>query len=129
MRIERLVEHHSRAAFESGNDALDTWFRTHAKIAEQQDTARTFVLIDDAEGIIGYYGLAMGGVEWVDAPRRLTRALRFPVPTVLLARLARGAFRASFGGYALTRKLKLPSPTDRANVRITRGASSKGPCV
>jgi PIN domain nuclease of toxin-antitoxin system len=41
----------------------------------------------------------------------------------------RGAFRASFGAYALTRKLKLPSPTDRANVRITRAASSKGPCV
>jgi GNAT superfamily N-acetyltransferase len=89
VRIERLAEHHPRAAFESGNDALDTWFREHAYVAQRQDTARTFVLIDDDGQIVGYYSLAMGGVESIDAPRPRTRGLpRFPVPIVLLARLA-----------------------------------------
>ena len=89
MRIERLAEHHLRAAFESGNEVLDIWFRQHAYVAQRQDTARSFVLIDDYEQIVGYYSLAMGGVESIDAPRRLTRGLpRFPVPIVLLARLA-----------------------------------------
>jgi GNAT superfamily N-acetyltransferase len=89
VRVERLDDHHVRTAFESGNDVLDTWFREHAHVAQQQDTARTFVLVDDDGHIVGYYSLAMGGVESIDAPRRFTRGLhRFPVPIVLLARLA-----------------------------------------
>jgi GNAT superfamily N-acetyltransferase len=89
VRIERLAENQPRTAFESGNEVLDTWFREHAYVAQRQDTARTFVLIDDNEQLVGYYSLVMGGVESRDAPRRLTRGLpRFPVPIVLLARLA-----------------------------------------
>ncbi len=90
MRIERLDEGHDRSPFRCGNELLDRWFAEHAWTAQCQDTARTFVLIDDDDQIIiGYYSLTMGSVEQGSAPRRLVRGLpRHPVPIVLLARLA-----------------------------------------
>ena len=89
MRIERLDENHDRSAFRCGNEALDRWFADHAWTAQQQDTARTFVLVADDGQVIGYYSLTMGSVEQASAPRRPVRGLpRHPVPIVLLARLA-----------------------------------------
>ena len=68
---------------------MDRWFAEHAWVAQRQDSARTFVLIDDADRVVGFYSLAMGSVEKAAAPSRLVRGLpRHPVPMVLLARLA-----------------------------------------
>jgi GNAT superfamily N-acetyltransferase len=89
VRVERLGEEHDRGTFHSGVEALDAWFREHALVAQRQATARTFVLIDDDNTVVGYYSLTMGSVVRDEAPRRLVRGLpRFPVPIVLLARLA-----------------------------------------
>jgi len=67
---------------------MDRWFADHAWAAQRQDSARTFVLIDDADRVVGFYSLAMGSVEKGAAPTRLVRGLpRHPVPMVLLARL------------------------------------------
>lgn len=47
------------------------------------------MLIDDKDQVVGFYSLAMGGIEKGAAPTRLVRGLpRHPVPMVLLARLA-----------------------------------------
>lgn len=89
MWIERLEEHHDRSSFRSGNEAMDRWFADHAWTAQRQDSARTFVLIDVDDRIVGFYSLTMGSVERLAAPSRLVRGLpRHPVPMVLLARLA-----------------------------------------
>lgn len=89
MRIERLAEEHDRSSFRCGNETMDRWFADHAWTAQRQDSARTFVLIDDDEQVIGFYSLTMGSVEKAAAPSRLVRGLpRHPVPMVLLARLA-----------------------------------------
>lgn len=89
MRVERLDESHDRSIFRSGAEVLDAWFRDHSLAAQRQDTARTFVLIDDTDRVIGYYSLTMASVDRSEAPLRLVRGLpRFPVPVVLLARLA-----------------------------------------
>jgi GNAT superfamily N-acetyltransferase len=89
VRVERLEEHHDRASFASGSATLDAWFHDHALAAQRQDTARTFILVDDDDRIVGYYSLTMGSVVPASAPRRLVRGLpRYPVPVVLLARLA-----------------------------------------
>lgn len=89
MRIERLEEHHDRSSFRSGNEAMGRWFTDHAWTAQRQDSARTFVLIDDDDRVVGFYSLTMGSVERSAAPSRLVRGLpRHPVPMVLLARLA-----------------------------------------
>lgn len=89
MRIERLDETHHRETVRCGVPQLDIWFRDHALAAQRQDTARTFVLIDDTGQVVGYYSLTMGNVAAAEAPRRLVRGLpRHPVPILLLARLA-----------------------------------------
>lgn len=88
MRIERLDDNHDRSSFACGVAPIDSWFRDYALTAQRQDTARTFVLIDD-DTIVGYYSLTMGSVERAQAPARLVRGLpRYSVPIVLLARLA-----------------------------------------
>lgn len=88
MRVERLDEHHDRSGFQCGSAALDDWFAQHALIAQRQDTDRTFVLVDD-DHVLGFYSLTMGGIEQASAPMRLVRGLpKYPVPIVLLARLA-----------------------------------------
>lgn len=89
MHVERLDEGHDRSRFACGVDALDAWCRLHALAAQRQDSARSFVLIDADGLVVGYYSLTMGSVDRADAPPRLVRGLpRFPVPVVLLARLA-----------------------------------------
>jgi len=89
VRVERLDASHDTQQFGCGVGPLDSWLRDHALVAQRQDTARSFVLVDDPDRVVGYYSLSMGGVERGDAPRRLVRGLpRFGVPIVLLARLA-----------------------------------------
>lgn len=89
MRIERLAEHYDRSSFRCGHEAMDRWFAEHAWTAQRQDSARTFVLLDDDDQVVGVYSLAMGSVEKTAAPARLVRGLpRHLVPMVLLGRLA-----------------------------------------
>jgi GNAT superfamily N-acetyltransferase len=89
VRVERLAEHHHRSSFRCGNEVMDRWFSEHAWTAQRQDSARTFVLVDDDERVLGFYSLTMGSVEKAAAPTRLVRGMpRHPVPVVLLARLA-----------------------------------------
>jgi GNAT superfamily N-acetyltransferase len=87
LRLERLGPQHDITTFASGKDTLDGWLRRHGLAAQDMDSARTFVLVDD--GVIGYFSLTMGSVRRTDAPARLVRAMpAYPVGMVLLARLA-----------------------------------------
>jgi GNAT superfamily N-acetyltransferase len=92
MQVERLSEHHDVSRFSCGNKALDDWLRNHALENQRRDLSRTFVLVDDAGAVVGYYALAMGGVAKDEVPRRLGRGLPgYQIGMVLLARLAIGA--------------------------------------
>jgi ribosomal protein S18 acetylase RimI-like enzyme len=88
LRLERLGPDHDLSGFSSGSEELDGWLRRRALVAQQMDSARTFVL---ARGnrVIGYVSLTMGSVQRADAPPRLVRGLpAYPVGMVLIARLA-----------------------------------------
>jgi len=51
-------------------------------------SAQTYVAIAD-EKVIGYYSLAVGAVTHAEAPPRIVKGLaHYPVPVMLLARLA-----------------------------------------
>jgi GNAT superfamily N-acetyltransferase len=68
---------------------LNDWLVNHAEENQRRNLSRTFVLIDDAEEVVGYYSLTMGGVRVTDLPKRLGRGLPdFDIGMVLLARLA-----------------------------------------
>lgn len=88
LRLERLHFDHEIAGFSCGAEELDDWLRRHALIAQQTDSARTFVVARGAR-VAAYVSLTMGSVQRTDATRRLVRGLpAYPVGMVLIARLA-----------------------------------------
>ena len=86
--IEKLRRDHPVDAFDCGQEALNSWLRKHALQNQSAGAAQTYVgLAGDV--VIGYYSLAVGQIEYSDAPERLQKGLaRHPVPIMLLARLA-----------------------------------------
>jgi len=89
VRIERLNGNHILERFDCGVKELNDWLVNHAVENQRRNLSRTFVLIDDADEVVGYYSLTMGGVRIADLPKRLGRGLPdFDIGMVLLARLA-----------------------------------------
>ncbi len=86
--IEKLRRDHPIDVFDCGQEALNNWLRKHALQNQGAGAAQTYVgLVGKA--VIGYYSLAVGQIEYIDAPERLQKGLaRHPVPIMLLARLA-----------------------------------------
>ena len=88
LRVEPLTRKRELAGFRSGAAELDVWLERFALVAEAAGTARTYLLLD-ADAVVGYFALAMAQVEPEDLPERHRRGTaRYPVPMVLLARLA-----------------------------------------
>jgi GNAT superfamily N-acetyltransferase len=86
--IEKLRRDHAIDAFDCGQTDLNSWLRKHALQNQDANAAQTYVGL--VEGVVvGYYSLAVGCVEYAEAPERLQKGLaRHPVPIMLLARLA-----------------------------------------
>jgi GNAT superfamily N-acetyltransferase len=77
--------------FDCGVTSLNAWLQMHARAADAIGSARSFVTTDaeQDERVVGYYALTAASVEHVDAtPRVRKRMPRYPIPCVLLARLA-----------------------------------------
>lgn len=85
-RVEPLAEH-DLAAFGCGNEDLDDWLRRHARTATGQGT-RTYVLVDGAGSVVGYFALAPHYLARDEAPPRLARGAPRQIPAILLAELA-----------------------------------------
>lgn len=89
MQVEPIAGHHDVTGFDCGVKVLDDWLRAYALENQRRDLSRTFVLVDDAGAVIGYYALTMGGVGRQDLPPRYGRGLPgYDIGMVLLARLA-----------------------------------------
>jgi GNAT superfamily N-acetyltransferase len=86
--IEKLRRDHPVDVFECEQEAFNNWLCKHALQNQGAGAAQTYVgLVGDA--VIGYYSLAVGQIEYCDAPERLQKGLaRHPVPIMLLPRLA-----------------------------------------
>lgn len=86
--IEKLRRDHPLATFDCGQQDLNRWLIQYALQNQGSSAAQTYLGIVD--GIVaGYYSLAVGQIEYADAPERLRKGLaRHPVPIMLLARLA-----------------------------------------
>src|SRR5262249_45653099 len=74
--------------FNCGKSVLNKWLDRYALQAMRSGNARTFVVAQGLR-IVGYYALASGSVENMEASDRVRRGMpRHPIPVVLLARLA-----------------------------------------
>jgi GNAT superfamily N-acetyltransferase len=88
LRIEKLNRRHAVESFACGKPELDRFLIRHALQAQQAGSAQTFVALSD-ESVIGYYSLVVGEVRHAEAPERVGKGMpRFPIPLMVLARLA-----------------------------------------
>ena len=85
--------------FDCGEIALNQFIQRHALTSQRASSAQTY-LACNGEFVVGFYTLAAGAVEHAGAPQRIKQGLaRYPVPVLLLARLAvdRGEQRQGLG--------------------------------
>jgi GNAT superfamily N-acetyltransferase len=79
---------HRLDAFECGKTDLNDWLIRRASQAQASGSAKTYVVCDD-ERIVGYFSLTVGQVDTFEAPERIRKGMgKFPIPVVILARLA-----------------------------------------
>lgn len=121
LRPQRLNASHNLLEFDCGEDSLNVWLVNHARQADSSGSARTFVVLDsDTNSVAGYFSLTVGQIDVVDAPERVSRGMgRFPIPVVLLARLAVDTKWQSKGlGSAMLREAVLKTLALSENVGV-----------
>lgn len=85
---QALDASHRLEKFDCGKPALTDWLLQHALQAQGSGSARTFVACD-SNRVAGYYSLTVGQIDTLEAPERVRRGMgRYPIPLVILARLA-----------------------------------------
>jgi len=83
-----LNTNHVLTHFACGEPALDEWLKRKALANHLGGASRTFVVVDDANNVIGYYAMAAGGVSHQLATGSVKRNMPDPIPVMVLARLA-----------------------------------------
>jgi GNAT superfamily N-acetyltransferase len=86
--IEKLGIAHDTEAFDCGKEELNRFLKRFALASQQAHSAQTYVAAR-AGRVVGYYSLAVGGVEHEAAPPRVGKGLACHlIPVMVLARLA-----------------------------------------
>lgn len=83
-----LAASHHLDSFDCGHPALNEWLLRHARNAQASGSAKTFV-VADGESAVGYFSLTVGQVDTLTVSERIRKGMgRYPIPVVILARLA-----------------------------------------
>lgn len=87
---ELLSPEHVPEGFDCGRASLSVWLMRYARQADAAGSARTYVVVDsEQERVVGYHALTAAGVEREATSDRVIKGMtRYPIPVVLLARLA-----------------------------------------
>ena len=89
--IAPLGKQHDRKSFDCGEHSLNQYLHRYASQDIRRRVNRVFVASPPAatQQVIGYYSLSAGGLDATDLPEEFrSRLPRYPVPVVLLGRLA-----------------------------------------
>lgn len=89
--ISPLGRSHDRKSFNCGEHSLNEYLQQYASQDIKRRITKVFVASppEAPRQVIGYYGLSAGSLDAIDLPEGLRRRLpRYPVPVVLLGRLA-----------------------------------------
>ena len=89
--ITPLGKDHERKAFDCGEPSLNQYLHHYASQDIRRRINRVFVAStpDTPQQVISYYSLSAGSLAAIDLPEKFRRRLpRYPVPVVLLGRLA-----------------------------------------
>jgi GNAT superfamily N-acetyltransferase len=79
---EQVLDH-----FDCGSPQLSTWLRDHATNATGHGT-RTTVVLDELDGVVGYFEIAPHLVERETLPAGVATGAPIKIPAILLAKLA-----------------------------------------
>lgn len=83
-----LRAEHDLSGFDCGNSELDRWLIDHALASQKADLARTYLVLE-GQSVVAYVSLTTGSIRPDAAPKRYARGMpRYPIPTILIARLA-----------------------------------------
>ena len=86
--IAKLAAAHEIDGCDCGKEELNRFLNRFALASQQANSAQTYVATR-GQRVVGYYSLAVGGVEHEAAPKRVTKGLaRHMIPVMVLARLA-----------------------------------------
>ncbi|HVE85304.1 MAG TPA: GNAT family N-acetyltransferase [Myxococcales bacterium] len=112
MEIRALRPSDDRSAFQSGDEALDRFFRRYASQNQFRHYIGVTYVAVEGDRILGFATVAPRHVSTEELPERLRKKLpRYPMPALGLARLAvdRSARSKGIGGELLRFVLKLAS--------------------
>ena len=88
LHIEKLQRTHEIEAFDCGQPELNRFLIRHALQAQQMNSSQTYVGLS-GKTVIGFYTIVAGEVQHADAPVRVVKGMpRYPIPLLVLARLA-----------------------------------------
>lgn len=88
--FESLGDHHNRAAFSCGLEALDRYFQgDFVRQDMSRRLAAAFVMTSGKGELAGFYTLSSFTITSIDLPERLAKRLpsRLPIPATLLGRM------------------------------------------
>lgn len=88
LQFQALTKDHNRRNFDCGVFSLNQYLQRSARQNQDKDIGRTFVLVDEGQDrICGYYTLSSSTIDFEEYPEN-TGLPRYPIPAILLARLA-----------------------------------------
>lgn len=89
LRIEPISREHQRDSFQCGKPPLDAYLHQYARQNDEKNIAKTFVAVNDANKVMGYYSLCTASIEFEELPDDLNKQLpAYPAPAALIAKLA-----------------------------------------
>ncbi|MGH9846286.1 MAG: GNAT family N-acetyltransferase [Blastocatellia bacterium] len=87
--IEPLSADHQRGEFDCGEESLNRYLLQFASQHQRKNIGRIYVATaPDDRRVVGYYTLANGAVTFQSVPRSKGLPREYPIPVILLARLA-----------------------------------------
>ncbi len=88
LQFQALTKAHNRKDFDCGVPSLNQYLQRSARQNQDQDMGRTYVLVEEGESRVwGYYTLSSATIDFYEYPENVGLPL-YPVPAILLARLA-----------------------------------------
>ncbi len=87
-QLAKLAPEHDHAGFDCGSEPLNRHLKQHALQGQRAGSSQTYVAAVDMK-VVGFHTLVVGDVTHEGAPERLSKGLpRYPIPVIILARLA-----------------------------------------
>ncbi len=86
--LAKLAIEHDPTNFDCSQEELNVFIRLYALAGQRANISQTYVALKGT-AIVGYHTLVVGDVTYADASNRLAKGIpRYPIPVLLLARLA-----------------------------------------